>query len=108
MGTEGRSDEDGGVLGSLPTSRPSKLGRRRSAAAAAAAEEPTPRPTRPAAPSLEPDDGARERARSGGGGPPSGTELALTVVQAAGEVAQIGLTVGGQVLRRAVDRLPRP
>jgi hypothetical protein len=31
-----------------------------------------------------------------------------TVVQAAGELAQIGLTVGGQVLKRAVSRLPRP
>ena len=106
MSARSGDEEDGGVLGSLPSSRPSKLGRRR--AAAAAAEEPTPRPTRPAAPSLEPDEQARERARSGTGGPPSGTELALTAVQWAGEVAKIGLTVGGQVLRRAVDRLPRP
>jgi len=35
-------------------------------------------------------------------------ELVGTVVQAAGELAQIGLTVGGQILRRAVDRLPKP
>jgi hypothetical protein len=31
-----------------------------------------------------------------------------TAVQAAVELAQIGATVGGQVLRRAVRRLPRP
>ena len=31
-----------------------------------------------------------------------------TAIQAAGELAQIGLTVGGQVLKRAVDRLPKP
>ena len=41
-------------------------------------------------------------------GPPSGTELVTTAIQASGELARIGLAVGGQVLRRAVDRLPRP
>lgn len=41
-------------------------------------------------------------------GPPSGGELVSTVIQAAGELAQIGLTVGGQIIRRAVDRLPKP
>ena len=40
--------------------------------------------------------------------PPSGTELVTTAIQAAGELAQIGLTVGGQVLKRAVERLPKP
>jgi hypothetical protein len=39
---------------------------------------------------------------------PSGTELVTTVVQAAGELAQVGLSIGGQVLKRAVDRIPRP
>jgi hypothetical protein len=37
----------------------------------------------------------------------SGIDLVRTVVQAAGEVAQIGATVGGQILRRAVDKLPK-
>ncbi len=40
--------------------------------------------------------------------PPTGTELVTTAIQAAGELAQIGLTVGGQVLKRAVKRLPKP
>jgi hypothetical protein len=40
--------------------------------------------------------------------PPSGPEFVTTAVQAVGELAQIGLTVGGQVLRRAAKRLPRP
>ncbi|MGI8624528.1 MAG: hypothetical protein ACR2NB_13845 [Solirubrobacteraceae bacterium] len=39
---------------------------------------------------------------------PSPTELVTTVVQAAGELAQVGLTVGGQILKRAVDKLPKP
>jgi hypothetical protein len=29
-------------------------------------------------------------------------------VQAVGELAQIGLTYGGQALRQALSRLPRP
>ena len=41
-------------------------------------------------------------------GHPRGTELVTTAIQASGELARIGLTVGGQVLKRAVDRLPRP
>jgi hypothetical protein len=31
-----------------------------------------------------------------------------TAIQAAGELAQIGITVGGQLLKRTLDRLPRP
>lgn len=38
----------------------------------------------------------------------SGAELAATVVKAAGELAQIGATLGGQVLKRAVRRIPKP
>ena len=39
---------------------------------------------------------------------PSGTELVTTVVQAAGELAQVGLSIGGQIVKRAVERLPKP
>jgi hypothetical protein len=39
---------------------------------------------------------------------PRGTELVTTTIQAVGELAQIGLTVGGRALKRAVDRLPKP
>ena len=41
-------------------------------------------------------------------GPPSGTELVTTAIQAAGELATIGVKVGGHILKRAVDRLPKP
>ena len=41
-------------------------------------------------------------------GPPSGTEIVGTAVQAAGEIAQLGLAVGGQLLKRAAGRIPRP
>ena len=43
-----------------------------------------------------------------GATPPSGTELVTTAVQAAGELAQIGLKLSGRALKRAVDRLPKP
>ena len=39
---------------------------------------------------------------------PSGTELVTTVVQAAGELASVGLSIGGQIVKRAVDKLPKP
>jgi len=41
-------------------------------------------------------------------GRPSGVELVTTAVQAAGELTQIGLTIGGKIVKRAVDRLPKP
>jgi hypothetical protein len=41
-------------------------------------------------------------------GPPRGSEIVTTAVQAAGELAQIGATVGGQLLKRAARRIPRP
>ena len=41
-------------------------------------------------------------------GPLSGGELVGTVVQAAGELAQIGLTLGSQAVKNAVKKLPKP
>jgi hypothetical protein len=41
-------------------------------------------------------------------GVPHGAELVTTAVQAAGELAQIGLAVGGRALKSALGRLPRP
>jgi hypothetical protein len=35
-------------------------------------------------------------------------ELAATAVKAAGEVAHLGVTIGGEVLKQVVKRLPRP
>jgi hypothetical protein len=56
--------------------------------------------------------GERERREGatppGSGGPPRGTELVTTAIQAAGELAQIGISVGSQLLKRTLDRLPKP
>jgi hypothetical protein len=77
------------------------------------APAPKPRAVRAATPNLresaatanENREPAEERADAKG---QSGKELATTVVQAAGELAQIGLAVGGQIIKRAVDKLPKP
>jgi hypothetical protein len=39
---------------------------------------------------------------------PSGVELVGTAIQAAGELAQIGLAVGGQAVRSALSRITKP
>jgi hypothetical protein len=77
--------------------------------AAKAAAPPTsrPRPVSEGAPGIgtggtAPGERPPESAR------PSGIELAGTAVKAAGEVAQLGITIGGHLLKRALDRLPRP
>jgi hypothetical protein len=69
-----------------------------------------PRPVRAGAPSLKDATiAAEERApRAKTSSSPSGSEIVSTAIQAAGELAQIGMTVGGQILKRAVERLPKP
>jgi hypothetical protein len=124
---------DPGVLGNLSPTRPTRLGgERRTAATAAAAKTtaatkpkaaPKKKPVRASAPKQadakaaklrkpEPappagwqTPGAGDRAKSGR---PSGGEIVTTAVQAAGELAQIGVTMGGQLLKRAAGRIPRP
>jgi hypothetical protein len=85
-------------------------------------ERGKPRPVRAGSPALEaaaPDAAAkRPAARTAPPPPPasvpnapempSGTQLVTTAFQAAGELAQIGVTVGSQIIRRALDRLPKP
>jgi hypothetical protein len=73
---------------------------------AAATTKQRPRPVRAGHPELADSSGKSVSGRSEDAGQ-SGIALVKTVVQAAGEVAQIGATVGGQILRRAVDKLPK-
>jgi diguanylate cyclase (GGDEF)-like protein len=66
---------------------------------------PRPAPPKPAAAEPTPAPQAdRDGRRSG---PPTGVELVTTAARAAGELTQIGFTVGRQMLKRAADRLPR-
>lgn len=137
------------VLGSLPATRPDRLGRRgdatatkaapaRGARATAATKSPPKAAPKPAAPKKSKPKATRPTAASRAAtaekaaaaqrrsarpapkppppkdeprrisGPPSGPELVTTAFQAAGEIAHIGITVGGQVLKRAARRIPRP
>ena len=92
MPDNGRKHE--GALGTLPPKRPGRGGIPRAARPAA---------VKPASPPLRP---AHETPRPIGA--PEGAELVATSIRAAGELAQIGLTVGGQMLKRTLDRVPRP
>jgi hypothetical protein len=124
----GESPSD--VLGSLPRTRPHRRSQKRPprvvdagadaksaakpakpqpAAAKAAAPKsgaPRARPTRlrqPAQPAGTPP-GPRNRPPA----PSNGSDLLGTAVQAAAELAEIGLSVGARAIRGAVARLPRP
>lgn len=67
-----------------------------------------PRPVRSASPTLETPGDRAVAPPPAPAGAPSGTQLVTTAIQAAGELAGIGLKVGGQIVKRAVDRLPKP
>jgi hypothetical protein len=121
---------DASVLGSLRSTRPSRIGgdRRGSAPRAAATatppatatKPPAAKPTKPKAAKPKPVKAkvkptkrvvpGPEPARTppAPAGRPSGTEIVTTAVQAAGELAQIGATVGSQLIKRAARRIPRP
>jgi hypothetical protein len=112
--TKGESRPDS-VLGSLPATRPQRLGRPRAKVAqqpAAKVVKPTKRPAKkPVAvsagcPPLERANASEPPPRPLA--PPRGTELVSTAIRAGGELTRIGFSVGGRMLKRAVDRLPRP
>lgn len=72
---------------------------------AKAAAKPRAKAAAPAAPAIPPAGYATPR---GDDDAPSGADLVTTAVQAAGELAQIGIEVGGRALKAALQRLPRP
>jgi hypothetical protein len=152
-GTPGKGNgaAEEGVLGNLPSTRPTRFGRERTSAAkprtttakprataakpaakakprATATRASSPKPTaaraRPKAKAPERPASPKPRAvRSGSpslkqpasrgrrpqvSSPPKGVELVTTAAQAAGELTQIGLTLGRQFVKRTVGRLPKP
>ena len=129
-------DSDRDVLSSLPRTRPQRRSAKRDATRAKAPTATKPKPKAPAKPKPrakpkaaagKPASLAARQARRGNNRarrmppsgfapprtteerrPPSGPELIGTAIQAAAEIAQIGLAVGGHALRGALDRLPKP
>ena len=111
-----------GVLGNLSATRPTRIGGdRRDAATPKPAATTKPKKAAPAKkpkvrtnagtspkPPVAPPAGWETPDRKGRkGGAASGAEIVTTAVQAAGEIAQVGVTVGSQLLKRAGRRLPR-
>ena len=93
------------VLGGLSSSRPERLGGPRKSAPKRKPAPPRPKAVRAASPPLK---SRRRLPPPQPLGAPKGTELVTTTIRAAGELTQIGFTVTGRILKRAVDRIPRP
>jgi|tagenome__1003787_1003787.scaffolds.fasta_scaffold18533436_2 hypothetical protein len=91
--------KDKSVLGTLPPTRPERVGAPRHAETPK--RTPRPRAVTPGAAELEGSHGSPPpRALE----PPKGAELVSTAVRATGELAQIGVMLGGRALRRALHR----
>lgn len=113
-----------GVMSSLPKTRPQRPSARRDAARSKAAAKPKPKPTPKPKPKPTPKPGRAARAetepprapRQGFEAesdvetgktvqPPGGVELAASVVELLGDLAQSGLNSGARLLKDAL-RLP--
>lgn len=135
--TSAPATNEPGVMGSLPKTRPQHASARRNAARgkAAAKPEPTaakakekPKPSAAAAKpkstkskpkpapkaKAEPPRAPRQGFEAEGNveqgktvQPPGGAELAASVVELIGELAQSGLTSGGKLLKDTLSRLAR-
>jgi hypothetical protein len=94
-------DDDGGVLGNLPRSRPGRRSQKRDAAARAAesAERRSAKAARPA---------AQTAARPKPPPPPEGGDPVGEAVRLAAGIAQTGLQVASGLTREVLRRLPRP
>jgi hypothetical protein len=130
-------DGDRDVFGSLPNARPQRRSAKRDrpgakdkAAAPAGAKAKAPAAkakSKPAAAKAKAKPKPRAAAKAGAtagaspippagyatprpddDGVPRGADLVTTAVQAAGELAQIGIAAGGRALKSAFERLPRP
>jgi hypothetical protein len=130
-------DGDRDVFGSLPNARPQRRSAKRdrpgakakpAAPASVKAKAPAAKAkSKPAAAKAKAKAKPRAAAKAGAtagasqippagyatprpddDGVPRGADLVTTAVQAAGELAQIGIAAGGRALKSAFERLPRP
>ena len=94
------------------TGKPATPAKTKAATAKSTGAAQKPRAVRSGSPSLaaakKKSEKARPPRRKPAPEPPKGTELVTTAVQATGELAKIGLTLGGQAIKRAARRLPKP
>jgi hypothetical protein len=109
--------ETGGVLSSLPTTRPQRRSPKRAATPAAGRVEARPVRRRSPSPALGAGGPAESPPMAAQGfepngapasvEPPSRADLLGSVVGGAGELAHVGLDLGRHVLRSVLGRLPR-
>jgi len=124
--TKKAAKADTGVLGHLSATRPTRLGGERREGTAHAAK-PAAAPAMKATATKPAKKATKPRVRTNAGTAPKppaappkgwqtpdqdggkdGPDIVTTAVQAAGEIAQLGVAVGGQLLKRAAGRIPRP
>jgi hypothetical protein len=120
---EGDQPNGRDVMSSLPSRRPQRRSSRRGAGGKTTAARPKTTAARPkqraakATSKSRKPAGVRPSAATNAASskpeqrpaqPPEGIELVGTAIQAAGELAQLGLTLGTKALRGAVRRIPRP
>jgi hypothetical protein len=121
------------VFSGLPNARPQRRSAKRDRAAAGDGSRPAPKKAPPQARAAASTKPAAARSKAGGGrakpqakaaptpkpppagyatptddDAPHGADLVGTAVQAAGELAHIGIAFGGRALKSAIQRLPRP
>jgi len=117
--TSAPATNEPGVMGSLPKTRPQRPSARRNAtrskaAATARGKAATTARSKTAAkvePARAPRQGFEAESDVELGKtvqPPGGAELAASVLELAGELAQSGLTSGGRLLKDALSRLSHP
>jgi hypothetical protein len=129
---------DASVMGNLSSTRPTRLGGERRSAASprkrttatataprgssasggSASSKPkparktsAPKATKAKAAKLRKPEPAPPAGWQTPGEEPRGngaTDVVSTAIQAAGELAQLGATIGGQLIKRAAGRIPRP
>jgi hypothetical protein len=110
------ADGDREVLSSLPRTRPERRSAKRGARAPAGAQAAAAKPKKPkpaarskpnAAPPPKVPPAGYAVPKTGSPVSAGGTELVGTAIQAVGELANLGASLGGRALREVLGRLPK-
>jgi len=106
------ADGDREVLSSLPRTRPERRSAKRDApkvvqAKAKPKPKPGAKPRAKAAPPRHVPPSGYAVPKTGSPVNAGGTELVGTAIQALGELANLGVSLGGRALREALGRLPK-
>jgi hypothetical protein len=108
------ADGDREVLSSLPRTRPERRSAKRGARTPAGVQAPKAKPQPQAKPAARKAAPAPKVPPAGYAVPQTaspvnagGAELVGTAIQAVGELASLGVSLGGRALREALGRLPK-